>query len=191
MKNKIRVKDKRHLTQLIEIEIELHGQQCDLNHLDVSHITDINCLFSNSLFNGDISQWDVSKVEKMNLLFAYSKFNGDISNWNVSNVKDMSYMFEGSVFNGKLSKWKISKVKNMKGMFNNSVFTEDLIEWEPYSVENFGSMFYNCSAPIPYWAEIMNQKLRIKEIKSYHLAKKLNQELIKNSNRKSFKKIKI
>ena len=52
-------------------------------------------MFSNSLFNGDISKWDVSNVEDMYAMFSNSLFNGDISKWDVSNVKDMSDMFDG------------------------------------------------------------------------------------------------
>jgi len=36
-------------------------------------------MFSDSEFNGDISQWDVSNVTNMSSMFRYSVFNGDIS----------------------------------------------------------------------------------------------------------------
>ena len=45
-------------------------------------------MFSESQFNGDISNWDVSNVTNMIGMFYNSQFNGDISNWDVSNVID-------------------------------------------------------------------------------------------------------
>ena len=47
------------------------------------------CMFSDSKFNGDISEWNVSNVTSMAGMFKDSKFNGDISEWDVSNVTDM------------------------------------------------------------------------------------------------------
>ena len=86
--------DKEHLQQLIENEIKTHGNNCDLNHIDVSNVTNMSYMFTNSQFNGDISNWNVSNVTDMSIMFYYSQFNGDISNWNVSNVTNMSYMFK-------------------------------------------------------------------------------------------------
>jgi hypothetical protein len=36
--NKIVAKDKEHLNDLIQIEIEQNGPNCDLNHIDVSNV---------------------------------------------------------------------------------------------------------------------------------------------------------
>ena len=41
----------------------------------------------------------------MNMMFSNSNFNGDISNWDVSNVKDMSYMFDESPLEKNPPKW--------------------------------------------------------------------------------------
>ena len=103
-------KSKDELKQMIKHEISKNGNECSLNHIDVSKITDISELFVDSNFNGDISMWDVSKVENMEGLFWWSAFKGDISNWDVSNVKDMSYMFCSSIFNGDISDWNVSNV---------------------------------------------------------------------------------
>ncbi len=55
-KETIVVKDKEHLQQLIQQECKKYGNNCDLNHLDVSQINDMSELFKNSQFNGNISK---------------------------------------------------------------------------------------------------------------------------------------
>lgn len=76
-----------NIKQILLGEIRRLGNNADLNHIDVSNVTDMRALFLHSPFNGDISKWDVSNVTNMDRMFTYSKFNGDISKWNVSNVK--------------------------------------------------------------------------------------------------------
>jgi hypothetical protein len=77
----ITAQDKKHLLKLIKKEMRLNGPNCDLNHIDVSSVEDMSCIFSYSEFNGDISKWAVEKVESMNFMFYNSKFNGDLTNW--------------------------------------------------------------------------------------------------------------
>jgi len=50
-------------------------------------------------------------------MFSQSQFNGDISNWDVSNVEDMSRMFCNSSFNRDISKWKLNNKVNIDDMF--------------------------------------------------------------------------
>ena len=87
-------KDKKELKQMIKDEIRKQGNEADLNHIDVSGITDFSELFKESRFNGDISRWDVSNVTDMHDMFYNAKsFNQDISEWDVSNVTNMKWMF--------------------------------------------------------------------------------------------------
>ena len=81
------------LEQIIKDRISKDGPHCDLNDIDVSQITDMSYLFSESDFNGNISKWDVSKVENMVAMFAFSEFNQDISNWKINKDCKTTDMF--------------------------------------------------------------------------------------------------
>ena len=98
-------KTKDELKQMIEDEISKNGNECSLNHIDVSKITDMSKLFSFSNFDGDISGWNTSNATNMNRMFLASEFNGDISNWNVSSVTDMRYIFRDSLLENNPPKW--------------------------------------------------------------------------------------
>ena len=86
-------KTRNELEDIINQRIESEGNECNLNDIDTSNITDMSGLFTSSEFNGDISKWDVSNVESMWSMFYCSKFDGDISKWDVSKVTNMGNMF--------------------------------------------------------------------------------------------------
>lgn len=134
-------KNKEHLKFLIKQEIEINGNKCDLNHIDTSHVNNMDNLFLNSDFGGNISQWDTSNVLSMISMFEKSEFNNDISNWNVSNVLSMNDMFSGAKFNKSIKDWDVSIVKEMSGMFQNSSFNKSLKNWDVSSVTNMSYMF--------------------------------------------------
>jgi hypothetical protein len=161
MKPKIIANDVRHLRKIIKHEMEINGKNCDLNHIDVSEVTDMQGLFADLEFNGDISQWDVSSV------------------------KDMNYMFHASIFNGDISKWNVSKVENMDHMFSKSKFLGNIEEWTPYKLTLIHPirLFGTCLPPviIPYWANYKDVESRVIAINAYQLKNGLEEELSSNN----------
>ena len=122
-------KSKEELEEIIKSEIDKNGNECSLNHINVSKITDMADLFFGSKFNGDISDWDVSNVTNMDSMFYNSKFNGDISNWDVSNVENMDGMFYFADFDGDISDWNVSRVKSMGDIFSLSPLSKNPPKW--------------------------------------------------------------
>ena len=112
-------KTKGELKYLISQRMEAEGNEVDLNDIDISKITDMSNLFSNTNFNGDISGWDVSNVTNMEFMFYECKsFNQDISTWDVSKVTNMVGMFyKCKSFNQDISTWDVLNVTDVYNMF--------------------------------------------------------------------------
>ena len=64
-KHSCRPTSKAKLESIINDRMIVDWNECNLNDIDTSLITDMSKLFYKSRFNGNISKWDVSKVEDM------------------------------------------------------------------------------------------------------------------------------
>lgn len=149
----IKARDKAHLREIVD-EIIADAQMAsnidtlfpgvkarkepvvriyDLNHIDISAVTDMSGLFNYlDNFNADMSQWDVSHVTDMSYMFSECQFEGDISQWDTSNVKTMRGMFEDSTFQGDISGWSFASLEDKQDMFSQyheSPFGLDCMGW--------------------------------------------------------------
>ena len=122
-------KSNSELKELVTQLIKERGDKANLNDIDVSNITDMENMFYNSPFNGDISKWNVGNVTSMDRMFYDSPFDGDISKWNVSKVESMKEMFRNSSFNGDISKWNVSRVEDNYGMLKGSPLEKNPPAW--------------------------------------------------------------
>ena len=105
----------------------------DLNHIDVSEVTDMSCLFD--AINDEVTLRYI-----------------DISGWDVSNVEQMRWMFSDCkelVSVGNLSEWNVKKLTNAEGIFKNCknlMFVGDISNWKPDNLSDHGvsDMFIGC-----------------------------------------------
>jgi len=152
----IKVQSRIKLVQAIREAMDHCGPQCDLNHIDISAVTDMSHLFEGSKFNGDISQWDVSNVTEMQFMFCRSDFKGDISKWKVSNVTDMRGMFAESPFNGDISTWSINPYARMGWMFKDASFTGDISSWANRGMYRLSMFSRFHDSPQGYFGVLIN-----------------------------------
>ena len=141
-----------NIKDIVAHEIEQLGPEADLNHIDVSNVTNMKNVFRLKKFNGDISKWDVSNVYMMDQMFqGCLEFNCNLGAWDVSNVTSMSKMFAlDSKFEGTgLENWELSpKIEYLDGMFAGcKIFNRDISGWKvTTNVRHFGDMFKNCES---------------------------------------------
>ena len=121
------------IQKILREEVVKLGYNANLNHIDVSEVSDMSHLFSTcSLpkFYGDISLWNTENVINMCNMFHTSKFNGDITSWNVKNVHYMNGMFFGNnYFNQDLNGWKPLQLRITYSMFDGCHLKHDPPHW--------------------------------------------------------------
>ena len=133
----------------------------NLNHIDVSEVTEMSCLFDAvndevTLRYIDISGWDVGNVEQMKWMFCDCKelvSVGDLSNWDVRKLEDAEGMFQ--------------RCKNLE-------YVGNISKWDPESLREYGvnDMFIGCHklrgniGNLSAWnvSPVVLQKLRIQGI---------------------------
>ena len=130
-KERITPKDKDSLKALINIALK-HYNDCDLNFIDVSKITDMSELFKNSRYTAGVSR---SGIER----------------WNISNVTNMVGMFAESDFAGDLRQWesKFAANVNRTGIFYNAKnFTKEHAKtFAPWCSDGNGSEWVDPDTP--------------------------------------------
>jgi surface protein len=132
-----------------------------INKLNVSNATIFDQMFYGNRYltnDIDIEHWDVSNVTDMNNMFSYSFFNGKLNGWGekTKNVTNMAYMFSGAhYFNQPINKWNVSKVEDMRYMFSNvDTFNQPLNDWDVSKVKDMSFMFHgadNFNQPLGDW----------------------------------------
>ena len=161
----IRVDD-NNIKKVVHEEINRLGVNADLNHIDISECTQLNSIFPNTGFCGDVSKWNTENIEHMQFTFyKCAKFNGDLSNWSTGKVISMQGMFcECAKFNQDITRWNVSNVESMFKMFYKAKkFNQPIGKWNIKSIKYMAYMFA--------YAEHFNQDLSKWDISgTYHSA---------------------
>jgi surface protein len=114
-----------------------------LNNWNVRNITIMSSLFNVSTnFNQPIGNWDVSNVTSMIAMLSNTAFNQNISSWNTSSVTSFYQMFfTNQSFNQTVDTWNVSSAQDMSGMFYNATsFLQPLANWERSTVGNTSTL---------------------------------------------------
>ncbi len=156
---KLKSGDKYKPNKRDELKALVKDESINLKDIDISLITDMSFVFSDSErkdFSG-IEDWDMSKVTNTNYMFYNAKnFNHPLNKWDMSNVSSMKGMFyEAQSFNQPLDKWDTSNVINMSEMFYYALsFNKPLESWNVSNVRNMYGMFYRAQSfnqPLDKW----------------------------------------
>ena len=97
---------------------------------------------------------DTSGVTNMDSMFQETPFNGNIGSWNTASVTSMWGMFTlNTAFNQNIGSWNTSAVTNMQGMFRQAAaFNQNIGSWNTSAVTSMTSAFsdataFNCGQP--------------------------------------------
>ena len=192
---KLKSGDKYKPNKRDELKALVKDESINLKDIDISLITDMSFVFSDSErkdFSG-IEDWDMSKVTNTNYMFYNAKnFNHPLNKWDMSNVSSMKGMFyEAQSFNQPLDKWDTSNVTNMSKMFHKALsFNKPIENWDVSNVRDMGGMFGETDVfnqPLNKWdtSNVTNMKFMFSYAKSFNqnldtwdLSKVKNKEFI-------------
>ena len=192
---KLKSGDKYKPNKRDELKALVKDESINLKDIDISLITDMSFVFSDSErkdFSG-IEDWDMSKVTNTNYMFYNAKnFNHPLNKWDMSNVSSMKGMFyEAQSFNQPLDKWDTSNVTNMSKMFHKALsFNKPIENWDVSNVRDMYGMFYETlsfNQPLAKWdiKSVENMKFMFSYAKSFNqnldtwdLSKVKNKEFI-------------
>jgi len=164
MNPKITVNTKKELKDIINNS----PKTADLNHLDVSQITNLDRLFINTDFQGNISEWNVENVTSAGRAFdGCVNFNSNLSKWKPKKLRFAEYMFVGcESFNSDLTNFNLSYMSDMSHMFDGCTkFNGDVSSFDLEHTENVLYMFAGC--------ESFNR-----DLSGWHLSKQSNKMAI-------------
>ena len=129
------------MSRMFEFAISMNE---NINHWDVSHITNMSYLFNDDwnqrlAFNQPLNNWNTSAVTNMSYMFqGAAAFNQPIETWDTGNVTNMSYMFnQASAFNQPIGGWNTSKLTNARFMFNYALaFNQPINSWSTDALQS-------------------------------------------------------
>ena len=134
----------------------------NIQNIDTKNTLDMSYMFAScsSLTNLDLSNWDVSNVTDINYMFTNSGItNLNLSNWNTVNVTDMSAVFYDceNLQTLNLDNWNTRNVTSMGGADENdsslgmfaycySLVSLNLSYFDTSNVKDMSNMFGGCNS---------------------------------------------